>query len=154
MLVLTLQTLLQSRLFRNEDVDFQILIAIGWLGCFLLALALTFFIAISLLVDQTFSGEKVGDKATLFHHILRDRPDNTDHTREQTLNRVVLEQNVTCEKLSQDATQRPYVNLVIIAASKYDFGCPIRAGLNVGAEMIMNETTATKVNDLDLTSRV
>lgn len=55
----TAQTLLQSRLLGNQDVDLEFFIGRSWLLLLLLTLASTFSVIISLLIDQALSSEEV-----------------------------------------------------------------------------------------------
>ena len=55
----TAQTLLQSRLLCNQDVDLEFFIGRSWLLLLLLTLASTFSVIISLLIDQALSSEEV-----------------------------------------------------------------------------------------------
>ena len=103
MLVFALETLLQSRLFGHQDIDLELLVVSRGRLSLLLARALSLFFSISLLIDETFASEKVRDKASLLHHVLWNGPDNANNTRKQTLNRVVLEEDIASVKLSEDA---------------------------------------------------
>ena len=73
-----------------------------FLGCLFLALALTtlLFFVVGFLIDKTLTSEEIGDKSALFHHILRDGPNDANNSGEKTLNWVVLEKNISSEKLS------------------------------------------------------
>ena len=154
MLVFALETLLQSRFLGHQDVDLELLVVSrGRLGLFL-ARALSLFFSISLLIDETFASEKVRDKASLLHHVLWNGSDNSNHSGQETLNRVILEEYISSEELSQDASETPNVDLVVVAASENDLGGAIRARLHIGAQMVMDEAAAAKVDDLDLTARV
>ena len=153
-LVFALETLLQSRLLGHQDIDLELfVVSRGRLGLFL-ARALSLFFSISLLIDETFASEKVRDKASLLHHVLWDRSDNSNHSGQETLNRVILEEYISSEELSQDASETPNVDLVVVAASENDLRGAIRARLHIGAQMVMDEAAAAKVDDLDLTARV
>ena len=119
-LVFTLQALLQGRLLGNKDVDLEFFIVSGRRLGFLLALTLVFVVSAGFLVDETLTSEEVRHKSSFFHHVLRNWSDDADDSRKQALHRVVLEKYVACEELSQDATETPNVNLVVIAAPKDD----------------------------------
>ena len=151
-----LQALLKRSLLCNEDVDLEIFVGRGRrIFLFLLILATTSCLVItSLLVDEAFKSEEVGDKSAFLHHVLRNGPDYANHTRQETLDRVVLEEDMASEKLGQDASQTPNIYLVIVAASKDDFRGAIGARLNVATQMIMNEAAAAKVDHFDFTARV
>lgn len=61
---------------------------------------------------------------------------------------------IASTKFCQDAAKWPYIYLLIIWKSQDNFWGSIRPGLNVGTEVICLKTTATKINDLHLTSTV
>lgn len=82
--IITLETLFESRLLSNHDMNLQLFV-VHRLCRFLFCafLALFFFIAIfRLLVDQAFSREEIGNKSALFHHVLGERPYNADNPAE------------------------------------------------------------------------
>lgn len=83
-LVLALEALLQRGVLGDQDVDLKLFLIAGCL-CFLLALALALFFAVGLLVDQALAREEVRDQAAFLHHVLRDRPDDSDDTRQEPL---------------------------------------------------------------------
>ena len=80
MLVLASETLLQSRLLGNEDIDLEFfVITRRWFRLFL-ATALVLIIVASFLIDKTFASEEVRDETSFLHHILWDGSDDADHT--------------------------------------------------------------------------
>jgi hypothetical protein len=98
------------------------------------------FSFICLLINKTLSSEEIADKAAFFHHILRNWPNNSNNSRQQTLNTIVLEKNIASKQLSQDASETPNVNLVVVAASKDDLGRSVRPRLDVAAQVIVDKT--------------
>jgi hypothetical protein len=66
------------------------------------------------------------------------------------LDTVILEQDIPCVELSEDASKGPHVDLVVVLASQDDLRSPIGSRLHIGAEVIMDEATGAEVNHLDL----
>lgn len=109
---------------------------------------------VGLLVDESFAGEEVAYKPALLHHVLGNRPDDSDNARQEALHAVVLEEDIACEELSQDASKTPNINLVIVAASKDYLRRSVGPGLHVAAKVVVNKARAAKVNDFNLASGV
>ena len=155
--VITVDSLLKSCLLGHQDMDFKFLILIT---NFLLSLrgvnsTLTLLILIRCLhVDESLSSKEVADKFALLHHILWDWADDSNHSGEKSLHRVILEEDIAGEELSQDAAKGPHVDLVVVFAPKDDFWCSVRSTLHVGAQMVVDEATRSKINYLDLTSGI
>ena len=80
MLILASETLLQSRLLGNEDVDLEFFVISGrWFRLFL-ATALLFVVVASFLIDKSLASKEVRDKASFFHHVFRDWTNDANHT--------------------------------------------------------------------------
>ena len=155
--ILALQTLLEGGLLGDEHVDFELFV-IGFGRLLHLAirfLAATLIISVfNLLVNETFSREEVLNEAAFLHHILREWSNNSDNSAQETLNRLVLEQHIAGEKLSQDTSKRPNINLVVILAAQDNLWRSVTSRLHIGAQVVMNEAARSEINHLDLRSRV
>jgi hypothetical protein len=116
--------LLEGGLLGDQDVHLQLFVVISdlllpltWMNSILI-----FFVVIWCLhVDQAFSGEEVADELAFFHHVFRNGTQDTDYSSEETLYGVILEQDVARVKLSEDAAERPHINLVVILAAQDNF---------------------------------
>ena len=80
MLVLASETLLQSRLLGDEDVDLEFFVITRRRFRLFLATALVLIIVASLLIDKSFASEEVRDKSALFHHVFGDGTDDADYS--------------------------------------------------------------------------
>ena len=80
MLVFTSQTLFQSRLLGNEDVDLEFFVISGRRFRLFLATALLFVVVASLLIDKSLASKEVRYKASFFHHVFGDWTDDANHT--------------------------------------------------------------------------
>jgi hypothetical protein len=60
----------------------------------LIILAIT---ASSLLIYQSFSSKEVANQPSLLHHVLGDRADNSDNPSQESLHRVILEEDIACK---------------------------------------------------------
>jgi hypothetical protein len=112
--------LFESGLLGDQDVNLELFVVVSHLFLSLTWMnsILIFFVIIGCLhIDQAFSGEEVADKFAFFHHIFRNSSQNTHHSSEETLHRVILEQDVAGIKLCQNAAERPHINLVVILAT-------------------------------------
>ena len=79
-LIFASETLLQSRLLGNEDVDLELFVITWRRFRLFLAAALVLIIVASLLIDKSLASEEVRDEASFLHHILWDGSDDADHT--------------------------------------------------------------------------
>ena len=70
------------------------------------------------------------------------------------MHRVILKEHIASVQLCKDAPEGPHVNLIVVFASENNFWSSITSTLDIAAQVIMDETTGTKVNDLDLTLAV
>jgi len=73
---------------------------------------------------------------------------------QECLDRIIQEQDVAGPKFSQDATQRPNVDLLVVLHSQDYLWRSIRSRLHVRRQMIVGEATRPKIYDLHITSRV
>jgi len=83
----------------------------------LIILAIT---ASSLLIYQSLSSKEVANQPSLFHHVLGYRANDTDNPSQESLHRVILEEDITSKKFSKDAAKGPHIYLVVIPASQDD----------------------------------
>ena len=138
-LVIALESGPERGLLSDQYVYLQLVLLCGltrltatflrMLGRLLAALRLRVF---GLLVDEALSSEVVGHETALLHHVLGEGPNDADDTREQTLDRVVLKKHVATEQLSQDATQGPDVDLVVVFAAENHLWRSVASRLHVG----------------------
>lgn len=66
----------------------------------------------------------------------------------------IIKKNVFGPQFSDDASNTPDIDLVIIPRSEYDLRSPITSRLNICAKIIMNEARVAQVHDFDLNRRV
>ena len=78
-LVIALQALLERSFLGHQNVDLQVFVVLSRLG-FLLALALTFTISSSLLIDQALASKEVRNQSSFLHHVLGDGTDDADYS--------------------------------------------------------------------------
>ena len=83
----------------------------------LIILAIT---ASSLLIYQSLSSKEVANQPSLLHHVLGDRANDADYPSQESLHRVILEEDIACKKFSKDAAKGPHIYLVVIPASQDD----------------------------------
>ena len=57
---------------------------------------------------------------------------------------------VACQELGEDAPKGPHVDGHTISHAEYDFGRPIEAGLYVGIDLLILETTGAEIDNFDL----
>ena len=102
MLVLAPETLFQSRLLGNEDVDLEFFVITGRRFGLLLTTALVLIVVASLLIDKSLASKEVRDKASLLHHVFGNWANDANHTRKQALNRIVLEKHISSEEFGKN----------------------------------------------------
>lgn len=66
----------------------------------------------------------------------------------------VIKENVFGPQFSNDASDTPNINLVIISRSEYDFRSTIASRLHIGAKIIMNEARVSQIHYFYLNGRV
>lgn len=66
----------------------------------------------------------------------------------------IIKKDVFGPQFSDNASNTPNIDLVIIARSQYNLRSTIASRLNIGAKVIMNEARVTQIHDFYLNWRV
>lgn len=82
-----------------------------WTRC-----SLNFLVELSILCEVLWNVLSAG------HHVIRKLADDAQNSSQQTLHRVILEQDIACPELSEDAAQGPQVNLLIVGETQHHLG--------------------------------
>ena len=62
---------------------------------------------------------------------------------------IAWEDWVSDVELGHDATEGPHVDGAVVGDAEHDLGCPVESRLDVGVDTLIQESRASKVDDLD-----